>query len=215
MTRKQTEAKNFDADAALWDEHPGKVKMAGDAAAAILREIKLTSEMEVMDFGCGTGLLGLKLLPLVKSLTGVDSSQGMLAVLRNKIETLGLTNVQAQLIDFASGERPGGSYHLIVSSMTLHHVPDTAALFSEWFDLLHPGGQVAFADLDTEDGSFHSDNTGVFHFGFDRNKLTQLLHVSGFGEVRATTASAISKEVSGQGTREFTIFLITASKPSA
>jgi len=210
MTVKPNETKNFDQDAAQWDEHPGKLKMAGDAAAAVLREVTLTADMDVMDFGCGTGLLGLKLLPQVKSLTGVDSSQGMLAVLRNKIATQGLANVETQLIDLASGERPSGRYHLIVSSMTLHHVPDTAALFAEWFDLLHPGGQVAFADLDAEDGSFHNDNTGVFHFGFDREKLKQLLQEAGFRDVRATTASVIGKEVAGQSTREYPIFLITA-----
>ncbi len=212
MTMKKNETKNFDQDAAQWDEHPGKLKMAGDAAAAILREVPLSADMDVMDFGCGTGLLGLQLLPQVKSLTGVDSSQGMLAVLRSKIAARGLTNVQMQLIDFASGERPAGRYHLIVSSMTLHHVPDTAALFAEWFDLLHPGGQVAFADLDAEDGSFHNDNTGVFHFGFDREKLKQLLHEAGFADVRATTASVFSKEVAGRGLREFPIFLITATR---
>lgn len=212
MTMKPNATKNFDQDARQWDEHPGKLKMAGDAAAAILREVTLTADMDVMDFGCGTGLLGLKLLPQVKSLTAVDSSQGMLAVLRDKIEAQGLTNVQSQFLDLTRGERPTGRYHLIVSSMTLHHVPDTAALFAEWFDLLHPGGQVAFTDLDTEDGSFHSDNTGVFHFGFDRNHLRQLLHEAGFGEVRATTASVFSKEVADRGTREFPIFLITATR---
>ena len=180
MTMKPHEVKNFDQDAAQWDEHPGKLKMAGDAAAAILREVTLTADMDVMDFGCGTGLLGLKLLPQVKSLTGVDSSQGMLAALRNKIKTLGLTNVRAQFLDLASGERPSGRYHLIVSSMTLHHVPDTAALFAEWFDLLYPGGQEA-----------------------------------GFADVRATTASVIGKEVAGQSTREYPIFLITATRRAA
>lgn len=212
MTAKHQEVKNFDQDAVQWDEHPSKVKMATDAAAAILREVTLTADMEVMDFGCGTGLLGLQLLPQVKSLTGVDSSQGMLTVLRNKIKTLGLANVRTQFLDLASGERPVGRYHLIVSSMTLHHVPDTAALFTEWFDLLHPGGQVAFADLDAEDGTFHSDNTGVFHFGFDRSKLAQLLHEAGFRSVRNTTASVVSKELTGQAIREYPIFLITATR---
>ena len=65
MTMKPNEVKNFDQDAAQWDEHPGKLKMAGDAAAAILREVVPSADMDVMDFGCGTGLLGLQLLPQV------------------------------------------------------------------------------------------------------------------------------------------------------
>jgi 2-polyprenyl-3-methyl-5-hydroxy-6-metoxy-1,4-benzoquinol methylase len=212
MQNNPNNLKNFDQDAARWDEHPGKVKMAGDAAAAIMREVHLTAGMDVMDFGCGTGLLGLQLLPLVKSVTGVDSSQGMLAVLQNKIEVQGLSNVQTQFLDIARGESPSGMYHLIVSSMTLHHVPDTAALFKEWFALLHPGGQLAFADLDAEDGTFHSNNAGVFHFGFDRHQLTQLLHQAGFTDVHATTASSVSKVAEGGTPREYPIFLITATR---
>jgi len=168
--------KDFDREAAKWDTNPNRVKLANDVAAAIVREIELTRDMEALDFGCGTGLLTLKLQPLVKSITGVDSSLGMLGALQNKIELQVLENVHTRFADFEKGEHAEGSYDLIMSSMTLHHVPDTAAVLKEWFSLLRPGGQVCFADLDTEDGSFHSDKTGVFHFGFDREQLKQLLH---------------------------------------
>ena len=204
--------KDFDKEAAQWDANPGRVKLASDVAAAIIRAVKLTTDMEVLDFGCGTGLLTLKLQPLVKNITGVDSSRGMLGALQNKIEMEALNNVLTQFVDFEKNEHATGSYELIVSSMTLHHVPDTLALFKEWFSLLRPNGCACFADLDTEDGSFHGDNTGVFHLGFEREKLQQFLHDAGFGDVRATTATSMSKEVAGQGMREFSIFLIAATK---
>jgi 2-polyprenyl-3-methyl-5-hydroxy-6-metoxy-1,4-benzoquinol methylase len=94
--------------------------------------------------------------------------------------------------------------------MVTHHVPDTAALFKEWMRLLKPLGQIAFADLDTEDGAFHGDNTGVFHLGFDRDALRDLLLAAGFKQVRATTATSVRKEIAGQDAREFPIFLIVA-----
>jgi len=204
--------KDFDKEAAQWDANPGRVKLASDVAAAIIREVDLNLDMDVLDFGCGTGLLTLKLQPLVKNITGVDSSRGMLGALQNKIEMQALNNVRTQFVDFEKNEHATGSYELIVSSMTLHHVPDTLALFKEWFSLLRPNGCACFADLDTEDGSFHGDNTGVFHLGFEREKLQQFLHDAGFGDVRATTATSMSKEVAGQGMREFSIFLIAATK---
>ena len=204
--------KDFDKEAAQWDANPGRVKLANDVAAAIIREVDLTLDMDVLDFGCGTGLLTLNLQPLVKNITGVDSSQGMLGALQNKITMRSLNNVHTQFVDFEKNQHAAGSYDLVVSSMTLHHVPDTLALFKEWFSLLRPNGQACFADLDTEDGSFHGDNTGVFHLGFGREKLKQLLHDAGFGDVRDTTATTMSKEVAGQGMREFSIFLITAKK---
>jgi hypothetical protein len=73
--------------------------------------------------------------------------------------------------------------------MVLHHVPYTIELFKIWQEMLLPGGQLCLADLDTEDGSFHSDKTGVFHFGFNREHLKLLLHSAGFSEARDVTAT--------------------------
>lgn len=204
--------KDFDKEAAQWDANPFRTKLASDVAVAMTREIHHSAHMKVLDFGCGTGLLTLKLQPLVKSITGADSSHGMLGALKDKIKAQGLTNVHTEFVDFEKGEHVEGGYNLIVSSMVAHHVPDTLALFKEWHRLLLPGGQLCFADLDTEDGAFHGDNTGVFHQGFDRQKLRLLLQEAGFHTIRDNTATIMSKEIEGQCVREFPIFLISAKK---
>jgi hypothetical protein len=74
-------------------------------------------------------------------------------------------------------------------------------------------GHLAIADLDSDDGEFHEDNTGVIHPGFDRNEIKCLLQSAGFEDVEASTACIVPKEVAGKGIREFTIFLVTARKP--
>jgi 2-polyprenyl-3-methyl-5-hydroxy-6-metoxy-1,4-benzoquinol methylase len=198
--------------AARWDSNPGRVRIADEVAAAIRRSVTLSPHMAVLDYGCGTGLLSLQLLPQVGSLCGADSSPAMLEVMAGKIEAQDIANARTQFVDFEHGAHASGSYDLIVSSMVTHHVPDTAALFAEWFRLLNPSGQIAFADLDSEDGAFHGDNTGVFHLGFDRAHLRELLQKAGFSEVRDSTATSVNKEVEGQQ-REFPIFLIVARKP--
>jgi predicted TPR repeat methyltransferase len=76
--------RDFDKVAASWDT-PMRVKLATDVAGAVSAEVRLATEMDVLDFGCGTGLLALQLQPYVRSITGVDSSQGMLDVLGSKI----------------------------------------------------------------------------------------------------------------------------------
>src|SRR6185369_2926675 len=106
-----------------------------DVADAIIREAGPAPGMDALDFGCGTGLVTLRLQPLVGSITGADSSPGMLGVLQEKIKARGLANVRTRLVDFESGERIEGTFHLIVCSMTLHHVPETAALFRQWHEL--------------------------------------------------------------------------------
>ena len=76
--------------------------------------------------------------------------------------------------------------------------------------LLRPGGRIAVADLDTEPGSFHADNTGVHHFGFDRTKLAELAVGAGFDGVTIHTAYRMKKTTADESTREFPIFLLTA-----
>lgn len=202
----------FDEKAAAWDENPGRVKLAHDVAEAIIKAVGPMKTMDALDIGCGTGLVTLRLQPHVKTITGADSSKGMIGVLESKVKTQGLANVRTQFADFERGGGITGTYDLIVSSMTLHHVKDTLSLFGQWYMLLRPGGRVCFADLDAEDGSFHPDKTGVFHHGFDREHLKKLLKEAGFSEIRDTTAAAMSRDVEGIGTKQFPVFLLCANK---
>ncbi len=94
MINMINEKKNFDQEAATWDEEPRRVKLVFDIADAILQAVALTPNMDVLDFGCGTGLLTLRLQPFVRSITGVDSSQGMLDVLKMKVERDHFSNVR-------------------------------------------------------------------------------------------------------------------------
>lgn len=209
MSQSKQERRDFESVANRWDSNPTRVKLAQDVATAVKREVTLLPNMDVLDYGCGTGLLGLQLLPQVRSLSGADSSPAMLEAMQQKIDMQKLQHAHIQLVDFEHGAHASGTYDLIVSSMVTHHIPDTAALLREWKRLLRPRGQIAFADLDTEDGAFHGDNTGVFHLGFDRAHLRGLLQAEGYTEVRDTTATVVRKEVEGKP-REFPIFLITA-----
>lgn len=203
--------RDFEQVASRWDSNPTRLKIAQDVGDAIMREVELSPQMDVLDYGCGTGLIAMQLQPQVRSVCGADSSPAMVAVLQDKIATLKPGNVSTQLVDFEHGAHASGEYDLIVSSMVTHHIPDTAALLREWKRLLRPHGQIAFADLDSEDGAFHGDNTGVFHLGFDRAKLRALLQAEGYTDVRDTTATVVRKEVEGK-MREFPIFLIAARR---
>jgi 2-polyprenyl-3-methyl-5-hydroxy-6-metoxy-1,4-benzoquinol methylase len=209
---KHEERKDFDKEAAQWDANPGRVKLAHDVADAIIREVSPTREMDALDFGCGTGLVTMRLQPLVRTITGMDSSRGMLAVLEAKVADQGSSNVRTQYLDLEQGGKVDGRYHLIVSSMTFHHVPDPAGLIARLSGALLPGGTLAVADLDAEDGSFHGDNTGVLHLGFDRARLRGLFEQSGLSGIRDVTAAVVVKEIPEKGRREFPVFLIIGKK---
>lgn len=204
---------DFDKEAAVWDADPRRVKLANDVADAIIREIKPAKDMDVLDFGCGTGLVTLRLQPLVRSITAVDNSRGMLAVLHDKVKKQGLVNVHPRLVDFCQRGTLNCGFHLVISSMTMHHVEDAPGLCRFWFDHLLPGGWLGFADLDTEDGSFHGDNAGVFHLGFPRPAVQELLSHTGLRKIRITTATSMVRETTGKEPREYTLFLAVGRKP--
>jgi 2-polyprenyl-3-methyl-5-hydroxy-6-metoxy-1,4-benzoquinol methylase len=206
------EKKDFDKEAASWDEHPTRVKLASDVADAITRHITLTPDMDVLDFGCGTGLLSLRLQPLVRSITGVDSSRGMLDVLEAKVARQKLANVRTLRLDLDEGDVLTGSYDAIVSSMTLHHVREIEPLLARFSDVAAPGGYLCIADLDLDGGLFHDSDVGVFHFGFDRAKLRGAFEEAGFGDVLDATAAEVVKKAADGQTRRFTVFLLWGRK---
>lgn len=204
--------RDFDQDAASWDDKPSRVKLAKDIADAIRSEIKLNSSMDVLDFGCGTGLLTLRLQPFVHSITGVDSSQGMLDVLNTKIKILNLTNVKTCFLDIEKDGILEGRYNLIVSSMTFHHIKNIRPVLNQFYNILLPSGNLCIADLDIDDGQFHENNDGIFHSGFDRQHLSNVIQEARFRNIECQTAAKLTKPVHGGGEREFTIFLITGLK---
>ena len=168
--------------------------------------------MDVLDFGCGTGLVTLQLQPFVRTITGADSSHGMLDVLRSKIAERKLANVKTEFIDPEKSVELKNKYHLVVCSMTLHHVEDLGYIFHEFYNCLLPGGQLCIADLDSDEGEFHRDKTGVVHFGFDRAEMRRLLIAGGFQDVWDVTAASVVRETADGRSREFTVFLMIGRK---
>jgi len=208
----KTAKRDFNQAAATWDEKPQRVKLDGDIADAIIREVELTREMNVLDFGCGTGLLTLRLQPFVRTIIGADSSQGMLDVFNAKIAAAELDNICSMFCDLTKGDTLKGKYHLIVSAMTLHHVKEIEPLLGAFHAVMNPGGILCLADLDLDEGQFHDDNTGVFHFGFDRAALRAALNKAGFVDGRDLTAAEIVKPVGDGTTKNFSVFLMIAKK---
>jgi 2-polyprenyl-3-methyl-5-hydroxy-6-metoxy-1,4-benzoquinol methylase len=208
----KNEKRDFDKEAREWDEYPGHVKLATDIAAAMSRHLSLNAKTDILDFGCGTGLLTLPWAPRVRSLTGVDSSQGMVDMMASKAAKQGLTNVKTLRLDLDKGAALGGRYDLIVSSMTLHHIRNIEALLKQFHRVLAPSGRICLADLDPDGGRFHSDNRGVFHNGFEREELRRAFAEAGFDDIRDATAVEETRPTSDGSTRRFTVFLMLGTK---
>jgi ubiquinone/menaquinone biosynthesis C-methylase UbiE len=194
----------FDQAAAGWDAKPRRVQLAHAIAGAIIATIPLTRDMTALEYGCGTGLVALELAPHVHKIHGLDSSPGMIKVLGEKIAEQGVTNVEPFLGDLPDLQVP---LDLIYMSMTLHHIEEYVELLNQFAQHLKPGGVLALADLDKEDGTFHDDNTGIAHFGFDQDVLQKQLAQCGFGAIKNQTVFNFAKN-----DRDYPVFLLTAVK---
>ena len=208
-------ANHFDEAAATWDAEPRRIELARAVGEAILRHVQPTQDMDVLDYGCGTGLLGLFLLPHVRSVTGGDSSPGMLRIVDDKIRTGGLERMRVERLDLGHDPVPNSRYHLIAANMVMHHVDEIDMVVTAFCQMLLPGGFLAIADLDTEPGLFHGPEVAqsVYHHGFDRHAFMDRLCRRGLVGVKDVTAHVICKPIASGEIREFPVFLIVGQHP--
>ena len=190
-----------------WDMNSKRVQGAKSIADTIIKNISLIKEMHLMDFGAGTGLLSYCLSEKIGKITAVDNSPSMLEVFHEKSEDF-FCPTEVLEMDFTTETFPQNTqFDGIISSMTIHHVEDTELMLKKMYALLPKNGFIALADLDKEKGDFHSDNTGVFHFGFEREKLGDLAKKVGFREVKFHNANTIKKPHAN-----YEVFLLTAQR---
>ena len=144
----------FQHKAAVYEQDERRVANVHTIADAIMARIALRPDMQLMDFGSGTGLLLGQIAPHVAKITAVDISKSMNQQLRDKKDSLAC-EVEVLEMDLCTTDLDR-TFDGIISSITMHHVEDVPAMFEKFRTLLTPGGFIAIADLETEDGSFHT-----------------------------------------------------------
>jgi cyclopropane fatty-acyl-phospholipid synthase-like methyltransferase len=197
----------FDNAAKEWDKNERRRQTAERIFEAINSQVALGANMDIMDFGAGTGLLSFKIAPHVNSVTAVDLSEKMLEQLKAKNSTsLHIDTIAQDIMQSPLEKRFDG----IVSSMAMHHIEETEKFFDTLYAHLEKGGFIAIADLYKEDGSFHTaGNEGVYHFGFDTKTLRRILEKTGFENIAFHNVHSIEKPH-----RSFDLFLLSAYKPA-
>lgn len=191
----------FDQNAATWDASNMRQMLAKNIYEGMMKNVEFKDDMELIDFGAGTGLLSRNIALHVKNVLGIDTSSGMLA----KLNELGCENISTLHVDICKYETEK-KYDGIVSAMTMHHVEHLDELFTKLHELLKDGGFIAIADLMEEDGTFHSDNDGVHHFGFNEENISEIAKKHGFSEVKYQRIFDVQKD------KPYGIFLLSARK---
>lgn len=192
----------FEHKASSYEQNKNRVDNVENIAHSIHRAVKFDKTMHIMDFGSGTGLLLERVATQVGKITAIDISKSMNSQLNEKRNRLGC-EIEILEVDLEKSHIEQ-KFDGIISSMTMHHIEDVSALFGKFHSMLNDGGFIAISDLDSEDGSFHTEDTGVFHFGFDRNAILKVASDAGFRNVDISSASVVHKP---QG--DFPVFLLT------
>lgn len=203
---------DFDEKARDWDT-PKSRERAENIAEAIRSYVPLSKSMDAFEYGCGTGLLSFELRDEIGPITLADESEGMLDVLREKIEVASAEDMHPVKLNLTTDPRPDRQFDLVYTMMTLHHIMDTRNILEQFYELLNPGGYLCVADLDKEDGSFHGHDVEDVHRGFDREELADLAEKVGFENIDFTTAYKMEREINEEGEiKIFPIFLMVARK---
>lgn len=186
----------------------------------------ILSELDVLEIGCGTGLLSFQLAPHIRSLVGVDTSDGMIDAFNEKVAALpdpenanlAAVNVLVQSADDVhlqgacallatrrgeSGRDVPYRFDLVVSHLTLHHIPSLPVLLATLRNCLKPGGMIALTDYEDfgpDAIRFHPEGKrpGVERHGIKKREIEDIIDGVGFNEVSVEQAFALTKEVDAE-----------------
>lgn len=219
----------FNAEAAAWDANPDVHRASDGALQAILAAYPAlnspesddsdTKKPEVLEIGCGTGLLSLRLAPYVRSILAIDAAQGMidaLAVKLQRAESAGardkitplcvmLEDPEDARLPPAGGGGGGGTgrkkFDLVTSHLVLHHIADVRGVLATMLGCLRPGtGEVAltdFEDFGPDARKFHPEAKmfGVERHGIKADWFAGLMREVGFVDVDVSPKWTMQKEV--------------------
>ncbi|MBL4932166.1 class I SAM-dependent methyltransferase [Clostridium paridis] len=202
---------SFDEYAKNWDTDI-RIKRAKVISNEIIKSIDIKDNPTAMEFGCGTGLISFNIYEKFKSITLVDSSQGMIDILKDKITKYEINNMTPCKIDILNEEFTSKKFDVIFSSMVLHHIKDTSKIIKNFYELLNTLGTLCIIDLDKEDGSFHRNEPDFKgHNGFDQEELKSILLKIGFRDVEIKTFYRDEKVIDDKEI-DYSLFLLKARK---
>ncbi len=96
--------------------------------------------IRVLEIGCGTGTVALKLAPHAAHIRALDVSSAMLDIAREKAKQQGVENISFEHQDVVSMPIESASEDMVVALSVLHLLPHKRQVLANLFALLKPGG---------------------------------------------------------------------------
>lgn len=105
----------------------------------------LNGEARVLEFACGTGITTVAIAPHVSFVRAIDISDEMVGKAREKIQALGLSNVELSQTDLFDPCLEEGSFDAVTAFNVLLYVENRAQVLERIRSLLKPGGMFLSA----------------------------------------------------------------------
>lgn len=172
----------FDGMASRYDTDE-RAETAKIIAEAIRAHVVNGNEKTAIDYGCGTGLVGMELLDAFRSMLLVDASKNMVLEVEQKLANLRVQNARALCCDFMEEEVPSIQADYIIMAQTLLHIDDVELALSRLYRALHEGGHLLIVDFDKNEAVV-SDKV---HNGFVQKELIAAVEKAGFIDAEAKT----------------------------
>lgn len=197
---------NFAERAATWDA-PSKVEMTRKFVAALAERVVLQKEWKALEIGAGTGLVGLQLLPNLKSVVFEDTSAAMLGVLKEKLNPTDTVEiVEGEVFAYTKKD-----IDFVFSCMAFHHIPDIEAAVKHLSSITVQGAIIAVGDIRTEDGSFHHFEP-IPHKGFDTDELSLIFEAEGFKIISTDNFNILTRERTPGVMTDYEQFMLIARR---
>lgn len=138
----------YDRWAGLYDHQPHNLMLHLDAIIfrSFLDNVNL-SQRAVADIGCGTGRHWPSILGKNPArLAGYDVSHGMIRELKQKFPTAEVSAVG----DDDLKNIPSGSFHLIISTLTIAHIRDPERAINAWCRIAKKNAEIILTDFHPE-----------------------------------------------------------------
>ncbi|KAE9966614.1 hypothetical protein EG328_008800 [Venturia inaequalis] len=227
----------FDKEAAEWDNNPFTVKSSRFALSALLENVPQLQaaatesgekNLDVLEIGCGTGLLSLLIAPYLKSLTAVDTAEGMIKALQTKLAAqTGASNIDPVCVMLENPDDPKTQdassaghpkrFDLVISHLVLHHIPSLPDILKTMWGTLKPNGRIALTDFENfgpEAIQFHPQHKldGVERHGITKPEMEALLREARFVDVTVKEAWRMPKDVESGGSMDFPFLICMGTK---
>jgi ArsR family transcriptional regulator len=187
------------------DRHSLNEKLLEPGQSWMLWATALTTllpPLDVVDFGCGTGVLTVELARWARRVTAIDRSAGALEQASARAHRAGLSNVTFLEADLVELPLAAGKKDLVVISQSLHHVEDPQAVLSEAARILKPGGRVIVLELMPHAETWVRERLGHVHLGLQPDEVQGWLAKAGFKQLQLTPHAR-------EGQSPFRVFLVT------